>query len=176
MSLHAASPRWARCSAQPAIPMRWTAIPAALAAAPRRRLRQTLQPWAWAATPVVRSASPPFTTAWWASAGPKGWQAAAGIIPLSSTQDIGGPIGRSVTDIAIVLDAIVGYDPADPQTAASVGNIPKSYTDYLQLAGLRGARIGLLTDLLGSEPEEAEVAMIVRWAIKEMNGQGAQGH
>jgi Asp-tRNA(Asn)/Glu-tRNA(Gln) amidotransferase A subunit family amidase len=87
---------------------------------------------------------------------------------------MGGPIGRTVTDIAIVLDAIVGYDPADPQTAVSVGNIPKSYTDYLQLTGLHGARIGLLTDLLGSEPEEAEVPMIVRGAIQEMNGQGAQ--
>jgi amidase len=104
----------------------------------------------------------------------QGLSSRSGIIPLSGTQDVGGPIGRSVTDIAIVLDVIAGYDPADPQTAASVGNIPKSYTDYLQIAGLRGARIGLLTDLLGSEPEETEVAMIVRQAIKEMNGQGAQ--
>ena len=106
--------------------------------------------------------------------GTQGLESRAGIIPLSSTQDMGGPIGRSVTDIAIVLDAIVGYDPLDAQTAASVGNVPKNYTDYLQLAGLRGARIGLLTDLLGSEPEEAEVATIVRGAMKEMNGQGAQ--
>ena len=53
--------------------------------------------------------------------GTQGLSSRSGIIPLSSTQDIGGPIGRSVTDIAIVLDAIVGYDPADPQTAASVG-------------------------------------------------------
>jgi Metallo-beta-lactamase superfamily len=50
-----------------------------------------------------------------------------------------------------VLDTIVGYDPADPQTAASVGNIPKSYTASLQLTGLRGSRIGLVTDLLGSD-------------------------
>ena len=68
-------------------------------------------------------------------------------LKIYSTLDIGGPIGRTVTDIAIVLDAIVGYDPTDPQTAASVGNTPKSYTDFLQLSGLRGARIGLLTDL-----------------------------
>jgi Asp-tRNA(Asn)/Glu-tRNA(Gln) amidotransferase A subunit family amidase len=39
---------------------------------------------------------------------------------------------------------------------------------------LRGARIGLLTDLFGSEPEDAEVAKIVRVAINEMNGQGAE--
>jgi amidase len=101
-------------------------------------------------------------------------QGRTGIIPLSSTQDIGGPLGRTVTDIAIVLDAIVGYDPADPQTADSVGNIPKSYTDSLQLTGLRGSRIGLVTDLLGSDPADAEVATILRAALTEMKAQGAE--
>ncbi len=106
--------------------------------------------------------------------GTQGIASRSGIIPLSSTQDIGGPIGRTVTDIAIVLDAIVGYDPTDEQTAASVGNIPKSYTDFLQLSGLRGARIGVVTALLGSDPEDAEVAMVVRGAVNEMKSQGAE--
>src|SRR5712671_906293 len=105
--------------------------------------------------------------------GTQGLSSRNGIIPLSNTQDIGGPIARTITDIAIVLDATVGYDPADPQTAASVGHIPKSYTDFLQLNGLRGARIGLLTDLLAPEPADAEVAMIVRASVNEMKGQGA---
>ena len=47
--------------------------------------------------------------------GTQGLASRTGIIPLSSTQDIGGPIGRTVTDVAIVLDTIVGYDPADPR-------------------------------------------------------------
>jgi len=54
--------------------------------------------------------------------GTQGLASRSGIIPLSSTQDIGGPITRTVTDAAIMLDAIVGYDPTDPQTAGSVGN------------------------------------------------------
>jgi amidase len=106
--------------------------------------------------------------------GTQGLASRDGIIPLSSTQDIGGPIGRTVTDIAIVLDAIVGYDPSDTQTAVSAGNIPKSYTDSLQLTGLRGARIGLLSELFGSDPADAEVASIVRAAVNEMKRQGAQ--
>jgi amidase len=106
--------------------------------------------------------------------GTQGLASRSGIIPLSSTQDIGGPIARTVTDLAIVLDATVGYDPADPQTAASVGNIPKSYTDYLQLTALRGARVGLLTDLLGTDPVDAEVAAVVRGAVEEMKGQGPE--
>ena len=106
--------------------------------------------------------------------GTRGLASRSGIIPLSSTQDIGGPITRTVTDAAIMLDAIVGYDPADPQTAGSVGNIPTSYTDFLQLNGLRGARIGLLTALLGTDSADAEVATVVRGAVNEMKGQGAE--
>jgi amidase len=106
--------------------------------------------------------------------GTHGLSSRNGIIPLSSTQDIGGPIGRNVTDIAIVLDTIAGYDPADPQTAASVGNIPSTYTDFLQLTGLRGVRIGLLADLLGTAPEDTEVATVVRAAVNEMKGLGAE--
>lgn len=45
--------------------------------------------------------------------GTQGLASRHGIIPVSHTLDIGGPIGRSVTDVAIVLDATVGYDPDD---------------------------------------------------------------
>ena len=37
----------------------------------------------------------------------------SGIIPISSTLDTAGPIAKSVSDIAIVLDAISGYDSLD---------------------------------------------------------------
>ena len=106
--------------------------------------------------------------------GTQGLASRTGIVPLSTTQDIGGPIGRSVTDVAIVLDAIVGYDPTDPQTAASIGHVPKSYTDFLQLGGLRGARVGALTSLFGTDPADAEVATVVRAAINQMKAQGAE--
>ena len=105
--------------------------------------------------------------------GTQGLASRAGIIPLSHTQDIGGPLGRSVVDVAIVLDAIVGYDPADPETAESVGNIPESYTTFLREEGLRGARIGLLTNLLSKAPEDEQVARVIRRAMSEMEHQGA---
>jgi amidase len=63
--------------------------------------------------------------------GTQGLASRSGIIPLSSTRDIGGP---TVTVVAIVLDVVAGCGPADPQTAAGLGNVPKSYTDLLQLA------------------------------------------
>jgi amidase len=98
----------------------------------------------------------------------------AGIVPMSHTQDIGGPMGRWVADLALVLDETAGYDPDDPQTAASVGNIPASYGAALQPDGLRGARIGLLTHLFGSEAEDEEVAAIVRAAGADMRRLGAE--
>lgn len=40
----------------------------------------------------------------------------AGVLPLSRSLDHMGPFARSVEDLALVLDIIAGYDPADPDT------------------------------------------------------------
>ena len=42
-----------------------------------------------------------------------------GFSPLVHFQDTAGPIGRTVGDIATLLDAIVGYDPTDPFTVTA---------------------------------------------------------
>src|SRR3982074_1636582 len=55
-----------------------------------------------------------------------------GIVPVSFTQDTIGPMTRNVADTARLLDIMVGYDPNDPVTALNVGNIPKTYTAFLQ--------------------------------------------
>lgn len=69
-----------------------------------------------------------------------------GMMPANPTTDTMGPMTRTVTDAAILLDAIAGYDPNDPVTAASVGHVPDSYTDALDADGLAGARIGVIRD------------------------------
>lgn len=40
-----------------------------------------------------------------------------GIIPISETQDMAGPMARSVLDSALLLDVLIGYDPKDPYTS-----------------------------------------------------------
>lgn len=40
-----------------------------------------------------------------------------GVVPLAWTLDHVGPMARSVRDCAIVLEAIAGYDPHDPESA-----------------------------------------------------------
>ncbi|PYR55123.1 MAG: glutamyl-tRNA amidotransferase, partial [Acidobacteria bacterium] len=96
-----------------------------------------------------------------------------GIIPLSHTQDIGGPLARDVTDLAIMLDATVGADAGDPATSASRGHVPVSYRETLRTDGLKGVRIGILKNLFGVTPDEEEAGAIVRKAIDAMQKQGA---
>jgi Asp-tRNA(Asn)/Glu-tRNA(Gln) amidotransferase A subunit family amidase len=95
-----------------------------------------------------------------------------GIVPVSFTQDTIGPMTRNVADTARLLDVMAGYDPNDPVTALSVGNIPKTYTAFLQ-NGLKGARLGVLTNLFGSGPEYQEVNEVMDKAIHALEEQGA---
>jgi amidase len=95
-----------------------------------------------------------------------------GIVPVSFTQDTIGPMARNVSDAAILLDVMAGYDPNDSVTALSVGNIPKTYTAFLQ-NGLKGARLGVLTNLFGSGPEYEEVNEVMAKAIDALKEQGA---
>lgn len=106
--------------------------------------------------------------------GTQGLSSRQGIIPLSHTQDIGGPIARSITDLALLLDATVGPDPADDTTKGVQASIPPSYTDTLKPDALKGARIGILKSLFGDAPEDEEVAGIVRKAVEAMQKQGAE--
>jgi amidase len=102
-----------------------------------------------------------------------GLSSRAGIIPFGHTQDTGGPMARTVEDIALILDETVGYDPADPTTEASGGRIPRSYTTSLKEGSLKNARIGVLVEFFGSAPEDDEVAAVVRRAIEEFKLRGA---
>jgi Asp-tRNA(Asn)/Glu-tRNA(Gln) amidotransferase A subunit family amidase len=96
-----------------------------------------------------------------------------GIVPLAMTQDSGGPIARSITDLAIMLDATVGEDPEDPATSGAAAHIPRSYLGVIGDRELGDARIGVLTPLFGTAPEDAEVAAIVREAITALDDLGA---
>jgi Asp-tRNA(Asn)/Glu-tRNA(Gln) amidotransferase A subunit family amidase len=98
-----------------------------------------------------------------------------GIVPVSSTQDTAGPIARTVTDAAAALSVMDGYDPDDPITARSIGNLESSYRDELSANALRGARIGIFTSFLGTDPTlHGEVNAVVARAGRDMRAQGAQ--
>ena len=99
---------------------------------------------------------------------PSTWNCIAGMRPTAGLVSRGGvygcwpeingslgPMARTVTDLAALLDAMAGYDPEDPVTARGVGHIPDSFKNFLDGKGLKGARIGVLRQSmgLGSEPD-----------------------
>ena len=116
----------------------------------------------------------------------------AGIVPIAHSQDTPGPMARTVTDAALLLAAMAGFDPDDPVTAGaghafgSVGpgsgdpgssaghagrpGAPLDYTRFLRADGLRGARLGVARkhffDGTDADP-------LIEEAIAEMRRQGA---
>ena len=99
----------------------------------------------------------------------EGWPGIAGSL---------GPLTRTITDLAVLLDAMVGYDAEDPVTAAGVGHIPKSYTQFLDKDGLRGKRIGILRESQGvfSEPDSddyREITRVLDRSVAELKAAGA---
>jgi amidase len=104
----------------------------------------------------------------------KGLSSIDGILPLASTQDVGGPLARTSVDLAISLDATIGPDPRDPATATLQGRTLPRFFDSLDPDALRGARIGVLLDYFGGSPAEREVNSVVREALTRMAGLGAE--
>jgi len=87
-----------------------------------------------------------------------------GILPITADQDTAGPLARTVTDAAILLGVIAGFDLDDPATAACLeshdghddgdrhddedddggkDNCHRDYTKFLKKDALRGARIAV---------------------------------
>jgi Asp-tRNA(Asn)/Glu-tRNA(Gln) amidotransferase A subunit family amidase len=106
--------------------------------------------------------------------GTHGLSSRSGIVPLSSTQDIGGPLARTITDLAIMLDGTVGPDPADAVTRDAAAHIPASYRERLRADALKGARIGVVRALFGSAPEDQEVTAVVDRTLELLKKSGAE--
>ena len=103
----------------------------------------------------------------------KGLSSIDGILPLSHSQDTGGPLARTVTDLAIALDATVGPDSADPATAILEGRDTPDFGAALDAAALDGARIGVLEAWVPEQGSAGSVASVIRNALAEMETLGA---
>ena len=104
----------------------------------------------------------------------RGLASRTGVIPLSDTQDVAGPLARSVADLAIMLDATVGSDKRDAITAGADAHVPKSYADALQPGSLKGARIGVLRSLFTIVPDDGDGKLVYDQAITAMRNAGAE--
>jgi amidase len=95
----------------------------------------------------------------------------SGVVPVAHSQDVTGPMARTVADAAVVLGAMTGVDRRDPATAASKGHGHRDYRRFLDPDGLRGARIGVWRKgVFGISPEAEAVGEA---AIRELGRLGA---
>jgi len=89
----------------------------------------------------------------------------SGVVPISSTLDTAGPMTRTVTDNAIVLDAIYGFDKADSKSINPQWT-PTYLTENLSNNGLNGIRLGA--------PKRLIEDTLYTKAIAVLKKQGAQ--
>jgi amidase len=67
----------------------------------------------------------------------------SGIIPIAHSQDTAGPMARTVTDAAILLNTLAGIDPNDRAMRTRRAPPPTDYTRFLDRNALKGARLGI---------------------------------
>jgi amidase len=101
----------------------------------------------------------------------RGLVSRAGIVPLSLSFDTGGPIARSVYDVAASLGVMTGPDVNDSATEASVGHYEKDYVPFLKTGSLKGARIGIARDFMG---QDAGTDAVVEKSIVILKQLGAE--
>ena len=99
----------------------------------------------------------------------------AGIVPRSLTQDRAGPLGRSVYDVAVMIDAMAGFDPEDLDTREGLGRYPAgTWAGQLGVPDLKKFRIGVLREAMSTLPANPEAQALFDAALEDMRKAGAQ--
>lgn len=94
-----------------------------------------------------------------------------GIIPISHSQDTAGSMARTVQDAAILLGSIAGMDSEDQATNNSKRKSYSDYTQFLDINGLKGSRIGVVRKYFGFHPE---VDKVIEVALDILKKNGAE--
>ncbi|HEX8574629.1 MAG TPA: amidase [Allosphingosinicella sp.] len=89
------------------------------------------------------------------------------VVPISHSQDTPGPMTRTVRDAALVLSAIAGSDPADPQTREADSR-RADFAAGLAADSLRGKKIGVMRFASGFGTDEP-----FEEALRTLKSQGA---
>jgi Asp-tRNA(Asn)/Glu-tRNA(Gln) amidotransferase A subunit family amidase len=97
-----------------------------------------------------------------------------GMTPLNSVRDTAGPMARSVADMTILLDVIVGADPADAATARAEGHRPSTYMSSLRTDALKGARLGVLRQAFRPTVTDPRIIEQFETTLAELKAAGAE--
>src|SRR5512136_1382120 len=94
----------------------------------------------------------------------------SGIVPIAHSQDTAGPMARTVEDAALLLGAMTGVDRRDPASRLSRGRAARDYTAALDPSALKGARIGVARNMVGTL---REVLTVFEASLDLLRKQGA---
>ena len=92
----------------------------------------------------------------------------SGIIPIAHSQDTPGPMARTVADAALLLGALTGVDEKDSATKSSRKRALSNYAKYLDLDGLKGARIGVARNMAGTNPRIIKIFELCIEVMKQL--------
>jgi amidase len=97
-----------------------------------------------------------------------------GMTPNNSIRDTPGPMARTMTDMTVLLDVIVGPDPQDSATARADGHRPPTYSTALRTDALKSARLGVLRQAF--RPNQTDPRIIEQFAatLGELRNAGAE--
>lgn len=104
-----------------------------------------------------------------------------GIAPKNINFDSAGPMARTVTDVAQMMNVLAGPDAADPLSVTIWDQVSQrqqklrpgkklDYTQFLQADSLRGMRLGVVRDFFGGDPE---IDALANAALAKMEALGA---
>ena len=93
-----------------------------------------------------------------------------GIVPIAYSQDTAGPMTRTVVDAAVLLTVLAATDARDATTAQAAANA-RDYTQFLQLDGLKGKRLGVVRSHFGGRNDL--VSAVIDRALGVLKAQGA---
>jgi len=93
-----------------------------------------------------------------------------GLVAYASSLDQIGPMTKTVTDNALLMNAIAGYDGRDSTS------VPQNVPDYTDSLGkdLKGVRVGIPKEYNNVEGTDPEVKSAVEKAIETIIGLGAE--
>ena len=92
-----------------------------------------------------------------------------GLIDFSNSMDKIGPIGKSIEDVALLMNVIFGYDKND---STSLNTKNEDYEKYIKKP-IKGMKIGIIKEAFGSGVER-EVEKNVYNGIQELEEEGAK--
>jgi Asp-tRNA(Asn)/Glu-tRNA(Gln) amidotransferase A subunit family amidase len=109
----------------------------------------------------------------------KGLITRTGIVPISTTHDVIGPIARTIKDVAVALTvmASTGYDAADNETAlVPSANRNINYAVSVSSSSLKGLRLGILNGFFNrtNSPEVTPVNSAMDTLMARLTAEGVK--